>query len=39
MSKASHNTYPAYTDTDYFALLTTALKKCMRFCSKKDILL
>ena len=33
------SSYPAYTDTDYFALLTTALKKCIQFCPKKDVLL
>ena len=39
VSDSRYSSYPAYTDTDYFALLTTALKKCMRFCSKKDVLL
>ena len=28
VSDSRYSSYPAYTDTDYFALLTTALKKC-----------
>jgi len=39
VSDSRYSSYPAYTDTDYFALLTTALNKCIRFCPKKDILL
>ena len=30
---------PAYTLTDYFYPLTTALRKCKQFCPKKDVLL
>jgi len=30
---------PAYTITDYFYQLATALRKGKRFCPKKDILL
>ena len=29
VSDSRYSSYPAYTDTDYFALLTTALKKCI----------
>jgi len=29
ISDSRYSFYPAYTDTDYFALLTTALKKCI----------
>ena len=29
VSNSRYSSYPAYTDTDYFALLTTALKKCI----------
>jgi len=39
VSDSRYSSYPAYTDTDYFALLTTALKKYILFCSKKDVLL
>jgi len=39
VSDSRYSSYPAYTDTDYFALLTTALKKCTRFWSKKTVLL
>jgi len=39
VSDSRYSSYPAYTDTDYFILLITALKKCIRFCPKKDILL
>ena len=39
VSDSRYSSYPAYTGTDYFALLTTALKKCIRFWSKKTVLL
>jgi len=39
VSDSRYSSYPAYTATDYFALLTTALKKCIQFCPKKDVLL
>ena len=39
VSDSKYSSYPAYTDTDYFALLTTALKKCIQFCPKKNVLL
>ena len=39
VSDSRYSSYPAYTDTDYFALLTTALKKCKQFWSKKTVLL
>jgi len=39
VSDSRYSSYPTYTDTDYFALLTTALKKCILFCPKKDVLL
>ena len=39
VSNSRYSSYPAYTNTDYFALLTTALKKCIQLCPKKDILL
>ncbi len=39
VSNSRYSSYPAYTNTNYFALLTTALKKCIQFCPKKDILL
>ena len=39
VSDSRYSSYPTYTDTDYFALLTTALKKCIRFCPKKSVLL
>ena len=39
VSDSRYSSYPAYTGTDYFALLTTALKKCIRFWSKKTFLL
>jgi len=39
VSDSRYSSYPAYTDTDYFALLTTTLKKCIQFCPKKDVLL
>ena len=39
VSDSKYSFYPAYTDTDYFALLTTVIKKCIRFCPKKDVLL
>ena len=39
ISDSRYSSYPAYTNTDYFYQLTTALIKCIRFCSKKDILL
>jgi len=39
VSNSRYSSYSAYTDTDYFTLLTTALKKCIQFCPKKDILL
>jgi len=29
VSNSRYSSYPAYTDIDYFALLTTALKKCI----------
>ena len=29
VSDNRYSFYPAYTDTDYFALLTTAIKKCI----------
>jgi len=31
MSDSRSSSYPAYTVTDYFYRLTTALKKCIRF--------
>ena len=31
VSDSRYSSCPAYTDTDYFALLTTALKKGIRF--------
>ena len=39
VSNSRYSSYPTYTDTNYFALLTTALKKCIQFWSKKTILL
>ena len=39
VSDSRYSSYSAYTDTNYFALLTTALKKYIQFCPKKDILL
>jgi len=39
VSDSRYSSYPVYTDTDYFTLLTTALKKCIRFWSKKTVLL
>ena len=39
VSDSRYSSYPTYTDTDYFTLLTTALKKCIRCCPKKDVLL
>ena len=39
ISDSRFSSYPAYTVTDYFYRLTTALKKCIRFCPKKDVLL
>jgi len=29
ISDSKYSSYTAYTDTDYFALLTTTLKKCI----------
>ena len=29
VSDSRYSSYPAYTGTDYFALLTTSLKKCI----------
>ena len=29
VSDSRYSSYPAYTSTDYFTLLTTALKKCI----------
>jgi len=29
VSDSRYSSYPAYTDTDYFVLLTTTLKKCI----------
>ena len=29
ISDSKYSSYPAYTDTDYFVLLTTTLKKCI----------
>jgi len=31
VSDSRYSSYPAYTITDYFYRLTTALKKCIRF--------
>jgi len=31
VSDSRYSSYPAYTATDYFYQLTTALKKCIRF--------
>ena len=31
VSDSRYSSYPAYTTTDYFYRLTTALKKCIRF--------
>ena len=39
VSDSRYSSYPTYTDTDYFTLLTTTLKKCIQFCSKKNVLL
>jgi len=39
ISDSRYSSYPAYTATDYFYRLTTALKKCIRFWSKKTVLL
>ena len=39
VSDSRYSSYPAYTDTDYFYRLTTALSKCKRFWSKKTVLL
>ena len=39
VSDSRYSSYPAYTDTDYFYRLTTALRKCIRFWSKKTVLL
>jgi len=39
VSDSRYSFYPVYTDTNYFTLLTTAIKKYIRFCPKKDILL
>jgi len=39
VSDSRYSSYPAYTGTNYFALLTTALKKCIQFWSKKTVLL
>jgi len=39
VSDSRYSSYPAYTDTDYFYQLTTALKKCKQFWSKKTVLL
>ena len=39
VSDSRYSSYPAYTDTDYFYRLTTALRKCKRFWSKKTVLL
>jgi len=34
VSNSRYSSYSVYTDTDYFALLTTTLKKCIRFYPK-----
>ena len=39
VSDSRYSSYPAYTDTDYFCRLTTAIRKCKRFWSKKTVLL
>jgi len=39
VSDSRYSSYPVYADTDYFYRLTTALRKCKRFWSKKTILL
>ena len=39
VSDSRYSSYPAYTDTDYFYRLTTALRKCKRCCPKKNVLL
>ena len=39
VSDSRYSSYPAYTNTDYFYRLTTALKKCKQCCPKKDVLL
>ena len=39
VSDSRYFSYPAYTDTDYFCQLTTALRKCKQFWSKKTVLL
>jgi len=31
ISDSRYSSYPAYTDTDYFYRLTTALRKCKQF--------
>ena len=39
VSDSRYSSYSAYTDTDYFYRLTTALRKYKRFWSKKTVLL
>ena len=39
VSDSRYSSYLAYTDTNYFVLPTTVLKKCIQFCPKKDVLL
>ena len=39
VSDSRYSSYPAYTDTDYFYRLTTALLKAYVICPKKDVLL
>ena len=39
VSDSKYSSYSAYTVTDYFYQLTTALRKGKLFCPKKDILI
>ena len=39
VSDSRYSSYPAYTVTDYFYQLTTALRKGKLFCPKKDFLI
>ena len=39
VSDSRYSSYPAYTVTDYFYQLTTALRKGKLFCPKKDVLI
>jgi len=39
VSDSRYSSYPAYTVTDYFYQLTTALRKGKLFCPKKNALI